>query len=382
LYQANPFNGADLPAKNLCITFDDGPGSHTLDIARFLFEHHIQATFFVVGKYAFHQPQILQALKEMNHLVSNHTYEHPDLPYYVSVNGNIIEQVLRTDAIIKPFITSDRVYFRAPYGKWSAEVAQELNQSILTANHLGPIHWEIAGIDCYYWQNNWAVEDAVARYLSDIEQANGRGIVVFHDEIADMDIVKPYNKTLDLLKILIPQLLEQDYQFIRLDEIPSIKTASQEKPKFTLRISKQKYVSLKNTGSLSVDGQPGNIQNVLILEELGNGKIAIKTANDKYLSVANIDVTASATKIAETEIFDLIPVDKSKIMLRCYNGFYITVEHGMLNRKAQFMRQAAIFSYANHNFAVKNNLSLEQRLMLLKKRLLFVKSKLKQKLNV
>lgn len=49
--------------------------------------------FFVVGKYAFHHPGILQALKEMNHLIGNHTYEHPDLPYYVSVNGDIIDQV-------------------------------------------------------------------------------------------------------------------------------------------------------------------------------------------------------------------------------------------------------------------------------------------------
>lgn len=380
MYQANSLNGADLPAKTLCLTFDDGPGSHTLSIARFLFENQIQATFFVVGKYAIHHPEILQGLKEMNHLVGNHTYEHPDLPYYVSVNGDIVDQVLRTDAIIKPYIVSDRVYFRAPYGKWSAEVANELNQSILTANHVGPIHWEIAGIDCYYWQNSWAVEDAAARYLSDIHHSNESGIVVFHDEIADMDVVKPRNKTLELLKILIPQLLEQGYQFVRLDEIPSIKTASAEKPKFTLRISKEKYVCLKNGVELTADGKPENVQNLLTLKELDNGKIAIKTANNQYLSVAEAEVKANSNHIGETEIFDLIPVDKNKIMLRCYDGSYIAVENGKLKRQAQFMRQAAIFSYANHNLAVNNDLSWEQRLLLLKKQLLFVKSKLKQKI--
>ncbi len=380
MYQPNSLNGADLPAKTLCLTFDDGPGSHTLAIARFLFEHHIRATFFVVGKYAFHHTEILQALKDMNHLIGNHTYEHPDLPYYVSVNGDMIDQVLRTDAIIKPYITSDRVYFRAPYGKWSAEVAHELNQSILTANHIGPIHWEIAGVDCYYWQNNWAVEDAAARYLSDIEHSNERGIVVFHDEIADMDIVKPRNKTLDLLKILIPQLLEKGYQFVRLDEIASIKTASAEKPKFTLRISKEKYVSLKNNVDITVDGKPEKAENLLILEELGNGKIAIKAANNQYISFAETDVKANGNNISATETFDLIPVDKSKIILRCFDGSYVAVENGKLNRKAQFMRQAAIFSYANHNLVVNNDLTWEQKLLLLKKQLLFVKSKLKQKI--
>ncbi|WP_299289558.1 polysaccharide deacetylase family protein [uncultured Mucilaginibacter sp.] len=380
MYQQNSFNGADLPAKTLCLTFDDGPGIHTLAIARFLFENHIRATFFVVGKYAFHQPEILKELKEMGHLIGNHTYDHPDLPYYVSVNGDVINQVLRTDAIIKPFVDSGQIYFRAPYGKWSAEVAQELNRSMLTANHIGPIHWEIAGVDCYYWQNNWAVEDAAARYLSDIELNNQRGIVVFHDEIADMDVVKPHNKTLDLLKILIPQLLEQGYQFVRLDEIIPIKTASAEKPKFTLRIGKEKCVSLKNDTDLNCEGKPENPQNLLCLEELGFGKIAIKAANNLYLSSAEIEIKANRAVIGETETFDLIPVDKNKIMLRCYDGNYVGIEKGKLTKKAPHMRQAAIFSYANHNHMITDDIAWEQRLLLLKKQLLFVRSKLQQKI--
>ncbi|MEX8546969.1 MAG: polysaccharide deacetylase family protein [Mucilaginibacter sp.] len=381
LYQQNSFNGTDLPAKTLCLTFDDGPGSHTLAIARFLFEHHIQATFFVVGKYAFYHPEILKELKEMGHLIGNHTYEHPDLPYYVSVNGDIIDQVLRTDAVIKPFVDSDRVYFRAPYGKWSAEVAQELNQSILTASHIGPVYWEIAGIDCYYWQNNWPVKDAADRYLSDIEHNEQRGIVVFHDEIADMDVVKPHNKTLDLLKILIPQLLGQGYEFVRLDEIVPIKTASLQEPKFTLRIGKEKYVCLNNKTDLFANGKPGNPHNLFTLKDLGYGKFAFRAANNFYLSSAENEIKAKHFEINETEKFDIIPVDKNSIMLRCYDGSYLTLEKGKLTRNAPFMRQAAIFSYANHNFTINNNISRKQKLLLFKKQLLFIKSKLQQKLN-
>ncbi|MVN22474.1 polysaccharide deacetylase family protein [Mucilaginibacter arboris] len=383
LYQTQSFTGTELPAKTLCLTFDDGPGKHTADIARFLYENNIQATFFVVGKYAYHHPDILQQLKEMDHLVGNHTYEHPDIPYYVSVDGNIIDQVVRTDAVIKPYVTSNRVYFRAPYGKWSPEVAHELNRSILTANHIGPIFWEVAGIDCYYWQNNWPAEEAAARYLTDIEQ-QGRGIVVFHDEIADMDVVKPRNKTLELLKILVPQLLERGYQFVSLDEIPSIKETSTEKPTFTLRSKGGKRVSLKNKIELYAVGQAGNLQNLLTLEELGYGKVAIKAANNLYLSTAGEtnNLTASAVEMNATETFDLIPVNATTIMLRCTNGFYVAIEkNGKLSSSAQFMRQAAIFSYANHNLAVKNSISLMKRFSLLKKRLLFVKSKLQQKIS-
>lgn len=381
MYQIQPFNGTALPDKTLCLTFDDGPGSRTLAIARFLFENKIQATFFVVGKYAFHHPEILLELKQMKHLIGNHTYDHPDLPYYLSADGDVLDQVLRTDTLIKPYLDSERVYFRAPYGKWSAEVANNLNHSILTANHIGPVHWEIAGVDCYYWQNKWPAADAVTRYLADIERA-GRGIVVLHDEIADMDVVKPENKTLELLQILIPKLLDLGYSFVRLDEIPSIKEASAEKINFTLRNVKGKYLSLKNEFEVWADGKPNDPQNILQLTELGYGKVALKTVNNLYLSAtenATYLVIANVAKIGETETFDLIPVNENSFMLRCNNGFFLTLEKHKLSSKAQYMRQASIFRYANHNTAVKVSISLKQKLLLYKKQFLFIKSKLQQK---
>ncbi|MGI4022447.1 MAG: polysaccharide deacetylase family protein [Janthinobacterium lividum] len=383
MYQIQSFNGTALPEKTLCLTFDDGPGSHTIAIARFLFEKKIQATFFVVGKYAFHHPEILLELKQMKHLIGNHTYDHPDLPYYLSADGDVLDQVLRTDTLIKPYLDSERIYFRAPYGKWSAEVANNLNNSILTANHIGPIHWEIAGVDCYYWQNEWPVADAAARYLTDIERA-GHGIIVMHDEIADMDVVKPRNKTLELLQILIPKLLNLGYNFVRLDDIPSIKEASTEKVIFTLRDVKGKYLSLKNEFEVWVDGQPNDPQNILQLTDLGYGKVALKTVNNLFLSAtgnATYTVTANSSTIGEAETFDLIPVNKNSFMLRCTNGYFLTIENHKLSSKAQYMRQASIFKYANHNTAVKESITFKQKLSLYKKQFLFIKSKLKQKIS-
>jgi len=381
LYKTNPFNGAGLPAKTLCLTFDDGPGNHTIEIARFLFQHQIKATFFVVGKYALHHQDILLQLKEMNHLIGNHTYDHPDLPYYVSTGGNVLDQVLRTDAIIKPFIEGERVYFRAPYGKWSAEVAKELNQHILTTHHIGPVHWEVAGVDVYYWQNDWLADAAADRYLTDINRSE-RGIIVMHDDIADMDTVKPRHKTLDLLKLLIPKLKEQGYDFVRLDEIPLIKEASAQKLTFTLRTSTGKYVSLKNKFDLYLDAKPENPKSLLQLKHLSHGKIAIKAVNNCYLSIAgnpDNEVTANRPEIGATEMFDLIPVNASGVMLRCTDGKFLNITKGKLTFNAQYMRQAVVFSYANHNLAVQNNISLNERFLLLKKQLLFIKSKLQQK---
>lgn len=382
MYLATSFNGADLPAKTLCLTFDDGPGNDTIEIAKFLFEQGIRATFFVVGKYAFHLPNVLLQLKQMNHLIGNHTYDHPDLPYYFSANGDILDQVLRTDVVIKPYLNTDRIYFRAPYGKWSAEVAKELNQNILTANHIGPIYWDVAGVDCYYWQNNWAVTDAVARYLKDIERCD-HGIIVMHDDIADMDVVKPRNKTLELIKALVPQLKSKGYRFVGLDEIPSIKIASAETPTFTLRNRSGKYVCIKNKFELWADGEQNDVLNLMQLEDLGYGKFAIKAANNLYFGTDNAsdEVIANRPEIGATETFDLIPVNETGLMLRCNNGMFVSIKNKKLYYREEYMRKATVFYYSAYNLDFKTNISLKKRYSLFEKKILFIKSKLQQKLS-
>src|ERR1035438_4204841 len=107
MYRVEPYTGAGLPSKCLCLTYDDGPGKHTYDIARFLSDQNIQATFFVVGKYAFHHQDILEKIAMLGHLVGNHTYDHPDMPYYLSINGDVNNQVLKTDAIIKKYVNEN-----------------------------------------------------------------------------------------------------------------------------------------------------------------------------------------------------------------------------------------------------------------------------------
>src|SRR5690349_5704280 len=123
MYRINPYTDTALLPKTFSLTYDDGPGKNTLEIAKFLHDENIPATFFVVGKYAVQEQSILEEVQSLGHLIGNHTYEHPDMTYYLSVNGDVQNQVLRTDAVIKKYIDDKTIYFRSPYGKWSAEVA-------------------------------------------------------------------------------------------------------------------------------------------------------------------------------------------------------------------------------------------------------------------
>ena len=116
MFFKEPLKGENLPDKTVCLTYDDGPGPNTINIARFLHSKGIAATFFVVGKYAFENEKILNELKELGHLIGNHTYTHPELRFFTSVDGDVQNEVINTNKIIEKYIDGKTIYFRAPYG--------------------------------------------------------------------------------------------------------------------------------------------------------------------------------------------------------------------------------------------------------------------------
>ncbi|MEJ7738044.1 MAG: polysaccharide deacetylase family protein [Chitinophagaceae bacterium] len=384
MYSINSYTGADLPDKTLCLTYDDGPGQYTNEIARFLHHQKVPATFFVVGKYAYHYPEILNNLKEWGHLVGNHTYDHPDLPFYLSVNGDVQHQILRTDTIIKKYVSTDKIYFRSPYGKWSKEVADELNSNMLTAiNHVGPVYWDVGGIDCHYWKSDLSVGEAVAKYLAEIREKN-HGIIVMHDDIADMDEVKQKNNTLQLTKELIPLLKEQGYRFIRLDEIESVKKASDETALFTLRGSNGKYIALSKIDkyAINVDGKLNDPLTRIGVVDLGFGKVALKASNGLYLNSGgglHHEIFANSNELNSYESFDLIPITSGKVTFRSASGRFLAMESkfgGKLLANAQYMRTGEQFTFKPVNMPVSKSVSVKSRIRQLRRQMLYIKSKI------
>ncbi len=377
MFHRDNINGQNLKDKQLCLTFDDGPGVHTLPIALFLNQLKIRATFFVVGKYAADNIDVLVKIKELGHIVANHTFEHPDMPYYCSVNGDVQDQIVRTNSVIRPYVNSELVYFRAPYGKWSAEVADELNENLKSSVNLcGPIHWEIPGIDCHYWNIGNSVEQAIEAYLIEINKLQ-KGIIVMHDEIADMGIVKPKNKTYELVMGLIPKLIEMGYQFVGLDQIDGLHDTESELNSFYIKSSSNRWVS-------EVDNQFYSLRNekysTFKLIENGNGKVSIKTASNAFIAVDEnkLNQVIISSAINQYSMFDYIPIRYNGFMLRSYNGNYLNIENkdNRMVASAQFMRQATVFNFKSVHSKIERKVSVSERLRLFKKGILFVKSKL------
>jgi peptidoglycan/xylan/chitin deacetylase (PgdA/CDA1 family) len=369
MFTAQSYTGNGLPEKTLCFTFDDGPGENTLAIAKYLYEEGISATFFVVGKYAIHQPEILKALVEWGHIIGNHTFDHPDIPYYVSVNGNIQDQIIRTETVILPY-TDDTIFFRAPYGKWSKEVAAALNANLYsTLNYVGPVHWDVGGVDCWFWLNGKSVAYALDAYILSIEQA-GKGIVVFHDEIADMDFLKPANKTLELLRQLVPKLKNLGYIFVSLANVESLKEASKQQLFFQLN-AKGKSLVLSSNGNF-VLGNPGSS---FTANKTSDGQVLLSIQNRFLLLTEDLLITTT-TDLGFAAVFDYIPVTNNRFMLRSFSGNYLTInKNNELSATAPYMRLATIFSYLPLHTEANTKVSLSERLLTIKKGLLFIKSK-------
>lgn len=234
MFSVHQLTGRSLPAKTLCLTFDDGPGEtvrvspgpKTREIAEYLYEQEISATFFVVGRFVVRYPYILSEVAGLGHRIANHTYNHPDLERLFAEGGDCVTEIRRTSELIMDCIPDKKIFFRAPYGLWSPALADLLNQhSAVCEGITGPYYWDIDGRDWEHWRHDHSAVESAQIYLKEIIRVN-RGIVLMHDSSADSDELRGKNRTLEMIRVLIPQLRELGYRFIRLDEVPPAEVPS------------------------------------------------------------------------------------------------------------------------------------------------------------
>lgn len=222
--------GGHLPHDTVCLTYDDGPGPQTLELGRFLFEQEIAATFFVVGRHAEKDLGVLEQLQQWGHLIGNHTYSHPGLVSLALAGGDVVGELAQTDRIIRPYVSGEGVFFRAPYGNWREKVGPDseedkttslvadiLNGSGRFTDYVGPVNWDIVAEDWECWRQGISAQECARRYLVETERI-GRGIILMHDS-SEVAALQPKNRTMEMTKILVPHLKERGYRFVRLDSV-------------------------------------------------------------------------------------------------------------------------------------------------------------------
>jgi peptidoglycan/xylan/chitin deacetylase (PgdA/CDA1 family) len=112
------FYRVDTRKREVAITFDDGPSPpYTTQILGMLHAAGAHATFFLVGRRALENPDLVRAITAGGNEIGNHTWSHLHLPALLDLQQN--DQITRgADALARLGIHP--TLFRPPYGLISA----------------------------------------------------------------------------------------------------------------------------------------------------------------------------------------------------------------------------------------------------------------------
>ena len=194
--------------KLIALTFDDGPHpQYTEEILDILKEYGQKATFFVVGQNAKEHPEILCRAVREGHEIGEHTYSHG----YINrmSDEQLISDMEKTEAAIREACGVTPLLIRPPGGGYNDHTLRIIEER---------------GKLCVLWNRDtrdWQLP-SVQTVLSRLEGNLTAGdIILFHD----------YNRknspTPDILRQLIPHMLEQGYRFVTVTELLNSKKATQ-----------------------------------------------------------------------------------------------------------------------------------------------------------
>lgn len=112
-------------------------------ILKTLKEENVKATFFIEGKWAAQNKNLVKMIHEQHHLIGNHAYNHPDMKRLSQTEMR--QQIAETNGILEAIIDYQPKWFAPPSGSFNqqvVEIADELSMETVL--------WTTDTID---WQN-------------------------------------------------------------------------------------------------------------------------------------------------------------------------------------------------------------------------------------
>ncbi|HET7000794.1 MAG TPA: FG-GAP-like repeat-containing protein [Puia sp.] len=207
---------ASLPKGYISLTYDDGPGPGTADLAKWLRSEKICATFFVVGNSDpgggyMHYP-VLDSLVYYGQRIGNHTLNHRDLKTLACEDR--IYQIKQNQLAIDPLIHNNLCYFTPPWFSWTWPISECILTDPELKHMRGPIGMTFDSEDYLYRDYNTASECANkfvhdSANLANINKGKG-GVVKMHDfnSYVDKDFA------LEETKMIVHLLRSRGYVFV------------------------------------------------------------------------------------------------------------------------------------------------------------------------
>ncbi|MBP3921057.1 MAG: polysaccharide deacetylase family protein [Bacilli bacterium] len=186
----------DPKGKVVALTFDDGPSKYTKQIVDLLNNYKANATFFILGNKVDIYSDTLKYLLNSGNEIGNHSYNHKWLTHVSS--DELISQITSTQDIIYNTLNYKPILFRPTYGS--------VNDTIRNNIDLDIVLWNVDTLDWKYKNGNKIASKA-------LNKIRDGSIVLMHDT---------YLYTYDALKIMLPKLKEQGYQFVTVSELNEV----------------------------------------------------------------------------------------------------------------------------------------------------------------
>lgn len=189
--------------KQIALTFDDGPTlDETSQILDVLKEYEAKATFFLVGSRVERYQDIVRREVEEGHEIANHTYHHLICQPGVSMDQLRKDIKLAQNSIIRVSAYKPHL-FRPVQGFYNKQLLKVL---------------EDEGLQMVLWspeQDSWDWDRPGVSHIvkTVLNHVNSGDIILLHDH------VNGKSDTISALKIILPELKRQGFEFVTVSEL-------------------------------------------------------------------------------------------------------------------------------------------------------------------
>ncbi len=193
------------PAKPvIALTFDDGPNTTTTNqVLDLLEKYQVRASFFLVGSNINEETsKVVKRAHDMGCEINNHSKTHSYMDKMTA--EDIKAEVDFVSEKVKEITGEDTKFFRPPYIAVNDTMYQSIDMPF------------ISGYGC----NDWDDKVDVNRRLAVMRRYAKDGVIfLLHDAQGN-------DKTVEMLDTLIPELIEEGYQFATVSELFEAKGAA------------------------------------------------------------------------------------------------------------------------------------------------------------
>lgn len=179
--------------KLVCLTFDDGPSKYTDELLEILHTNKSKATFFITGNNIVANKDIIKRIDTYGNQIGNHGYTH--IPFTsLDVDEVNVEIAMTSTMLIDLGVNSSNIV-RPPFGKLSESLKEQIHAPFILYN-IDPEDWK--------HQDKGYIKQVIKSRIED------GSIILLHDQ---------YKETIEAIKELIPELKQEGYEFVTVNEM-------------------------------------------------------------------------------------------------------------------------------------------------------------------